>query len=94
MAFDKSNLHLIQNLGGVMYYGYVTTDAPTVIDTTGYFNDAADQLPVGSIVLAIEVDNVLAPSAATSAGHHIVNANDGTTVDVTNATALSTTDSD
>lgn len=94
MAFDRANLRLIQDLGLIHYWHYITADTPATVDSAGYFNAAKDELNVGDVVLVVQVNSVSAPTTVSAAGHHIVNANDGTTVDVTDATALSTTDTD
>ena len=94
MAFDKQGLRLIRDLGPNHYWAYYTADTPATVDSAGYFNEKAGELKVGDILLVVQVDDVAAPTSVSAAGHHIVNANDGTTVDVTDATALSETDTD
>ena len=94
MAFVTADLRPIKDLGLVNYWHYLTADAPTVVDTAGYFNSAKDVMKVGDIVMVVQVDDVSNPATASAAGHHIVTQNDGTVVDVTNATAMVTTDSD
>ncbi len=95
MAFDKAYLSPIgYGIGQTLWY-YKTTDAPAVVDTAGYFSGAAvDMMRVGDVVLVVQVDDVDNPTSVTTAGHHVVNQNDGTTVDVANTTALTVTDTD
>jgi len=94
MAYSASGLRLIKDLGPIHYWHYITTDTPASVDTAGYFNSAVDILNVGDIVLVVQADSVTAPTSVSAAGHHIVNANDGSIVDVSDATALSVTDTD
>lgn len=95
MAFDKAHLTPLGYGDGQTYWYYKTADAPTVVDTAGYFiGEAVGMLKVGDVILTVQVDDPAAPGAVTSAGHHVVNQNDGTTVDVTDATALSVADLD
>lgn len=94
MAFDKTRLALIEGAGDLPYYKYETTDASATVDSAGYFNDAVDILPIGSVILLISVDSLSAPTAVNAAGHLFVNANDGSIVDVVNLTAFVVTDTD
>lgn len=95
MAFDKANLSPIGYGNGQTLWYYKTTDAPGAVDTAGYFSgEAVDMMKVADVVLVVQVDDVDTPTAVTTAGHHIVNANDGTTVDVTDTTALTVADID
>jgi len=94
MAYNTAGLRLIKDLGPIHYWHYITADTPATVDTVGYFNSAAEILNVGDIVLVVQADSVTAPTTVTAAGHHIVNSNDGAIVDVTDATALSVTDTD
>lgn len=95
MAFDKAHLTPLGYGDGQTYWYYKTADAPTVVDTAGYFTgEAVGMLKVGDVILMVQVDDPAAPGSVTSAGHHVVNQNDGTTVDVTDATALSVADLD
>lgn len=84
MAFDRTNLALdsaSMNSGSPRRWTYVTTaDAQATINTAGYFNDAADILSVGDVIVAKD--------SAASYDEYFVNANDGSTVDVDNGTAI------
>ena len=92
MAFDRTKLALtsasMNSTVGPRRWSYKTgDDAQATINTAGYFNDAADLLTVGDLIDAID--------SAGSVDVYYVNANDGSTVDVDNGTALDGgTDSD
>lgn len=94
MAYDRNELVLMAHGRNRKLYAYYTTDAPATVDTSGYFNAAAAMLGVGDIVLVVQVDNVASIGSVTAAGWHIVVSNDGTTVDVSDATAIAVTDTD
>ena len=84
MAFDRTNLGLDSaglNSELPREWNYVSSaDAQAAINTAGYFNDAADLLKVG--------DRITAKDSAGSVDVYYVNANDGTTVDVDDGTAV------
>ena len=87
MAFDRTNLALSSasmNSGlGPRRWTYTTTDATATVDSAGYFNNAADLLTVGDIVEA-----VTSSGGTPSYDSYLVNANDGSTVDVADTVAL------
>lgn len=68
---------------------YTTTDAIADVNTAGYFNSAASLLKVGDIIFCHT-------STGGTAAMSIVwvNANNGTTVDVTDGLTVTATDSD
>lgn len=96
MAYSSAGLQRIgpQNSNAPTLWSYATTDALTTVDGSGYFNDAAALLQVGDWIFV---------SSSSTWGIHIVNANtrdltasppvEGV-VDVTNALAAGTVDSD
>lgn len=92
MAFDRTKLALTSaslNKGDhPREWAYSSSaDAQAAINTAGYFNGAADLLSVG--------DRIIAVDSASSRDEYYVNANDGTTVDVDDGTAIDGgTDSD
>lgn len=97
MAFDGSKLLRVgpQNSNGPTLWVYASADALTAIDAAGYFNAAAAQLQVG--------DFIFANGASGTAGIFLVNANSrdltatppvSGVVDVANAVAIGTADSD
>lgn len=96
MAYDRTKLQRVgpQNSNAPTVWTYANTDALTTVDGSGYFDDAADILQVGDWILY---------SAASTYGIFIVNANTrdltasppvAGVVDVTNAVATGTIDSD
>ena len=94
MAFVARRLTQIRDLGPVGYYHYLTADAPATVDTAGYFNGASGQLNVGDIILVEQVDAAAAPRSVTALGHHVVVSSAGGAVDVSDAAAIATTDTD
>lgn len=96
MAFALAGLHRVgpQNSNGPTLWAYATTDALTSVDAASYFDAAAALLNVGDWIFV---------SSSTTWGIHIVNANSRDltasppvegVVDVTNALAAGTIDSD
>jgi len=96
MSYARAGLQRVgpQNSGAPTIFTYGTTDALTTVDGAGYFNDAADVLQVGDWILV---------SSSSTYGIQIVNANSRDltasppvegVVDVTNALAAGTIDSD
>lgn len=80
---------------------YWTTDSAATVDTVGYFDNGTTTntgmrglMSIGDVVMRVTVDSVTAPTSVTSAGLHIVSGNSSGIIDVNDATALSTTDTD
>lgn len=94
MAYDANELVLMAHGRNRKLYAYYTADAPATVDTTGYFDAAADMLDAGDVILAVQVDDPAAIGSVTAAGWHVVVSNDGGTVDVSDATAIAVTDTD
>lgn len=94
MAYDKDQLALMAHGRNRKLYAYYTTDAPATVDTTGYFNSAAGMLDIGDVILVVQVNDVTTVGSVTAAGWHVVVSNDGTVVDVSDATAIAVTDTD
>lgn len=69
-------------------YAYKTADAQGDVNTAGYFNSLASILKVGDVIF------VYSSASSGSLVITYVNANDGTTVDVTDGTTVSATDTD
>lgn len=90
MAFEKSNLSLVNYSGnGFHFWHYTTTDAAAAVDTAGYFNDAATEMNLGDLIM------ITTASGGTPVyGLMVVNANSGTVVDVADMVSLSGSDSD
>lgn len=96
MAFTGASLLRVgpQNSNGPTLWVYQTADALTAVDAAGYFNSAAAQLQVGDWIFV---------SSSSTWGIQIVNQNTRDlsasppvpgVVDVTNALAAGTIDSD
>ena len=94
MAFSYSEMVLMAHGNNHKLYHYMTTDTSATIDTSGYFNDFADQLDLGDIIKAVTVDDVSNPTSVTGASEHVVVSNDGTTVDVSDTLLGSFADTD
>lgn len=98
MAFDIANFG---PLGGQsrrgkapMWWTYTTTDAHTAVDAAGYFGSSYggvyNHLEIGDVIYVC----VTSTGALSTAGVHIVKDKASGTVDVTNVTAFTVTDSD
>ncbi len=89
MAYTSRDLSVIAYANGFTLWHYTTTDAAAVVDTAGYFNEAADMLRVGDMILAnTDTDGTLA------SGILHVSSNTGTVVDVDDLTAIGSSDTD
>ena len=51
MAYSASGLHRMAGASGVQLWIYQTTDAIAAINTSGYFNDAANMMNVRDLIL-------------------------------------------
>ena len=89
MAFKTQDLSVIGYANGFTLWHYTTTDAAAAVDTSGYFNDAADVIRVGDMVLA-NVDT----GGTMAAGMFLVSSNTGTVVDIDDITSFGGTDTD
>lgn len=95
MAYNAKYLTLMAHGAGQQWWSYRTADTPAAVDTAGYFTgEAVAMLKVGDLVFVQQVNNPAAPTSVTAAGWHLVLSNDGSTVDVSNATAVTTSDTD
>ncbi|MFO1156585.1 MAG: hypothetical protein U1E43_07395 [Rhodospirillales bacterium] len=89
MAYSSHNLSVLAYANGFTLWHYTSPDDTAAVDTTGYFNSAADMLRVGDMILA----NV--SSGGTPAGGiYLVNGNQAGVVDVANLTPVGVTDTD
>ena len=68
-------------------WSYTSADAIATVNTSGYFNDAADLLKVGDLMYVRD-------SATPTASLVVVLSNTGTVVDVSDGTAISVADAD
>lgn len=95
MAFAASGLKLLMNCVGFNFYLYDTADAAADVDTADYFLKAINQLNIGDVIL--RRTGTLSEgglSAITTAGFHVVKDKSATSIDVTDALALTMTDTD
>ena len=70
-------------------FTYTTTDAVTVVDGAGYFNDVSDDVSVGDVVIS-----VTSTAGTLASSIHTVVSNSGGVVDVSDGTTIAQTDSD
>ena len=91
MAYSVTGL---QPIGGQSKAGnapqmwsYTSVDAIATINTSGYFNAAADLLKVGDLIYVFD-------SNTPTASLVVVLSNTGTVVDVSDGTAIAVTDAD
>ncbi|MEO2177209.1 MAG: hypothetical protein ABGY96_24350 [bacterium] len=87
MAFSYTNLTSLAYGNGFTLWHYTSADAKATMDSSGYFNDAADVLNVNDLVVAID-------TATPTMTLMIVLSNTGSVVDVSDGTAISQTDTD
>ena len=89
MAYASKDLSVLAYANGFTLWHYTTNDIATDVDTAGYFNDAADMLRVGDIIVA-NVDTAVTPGG----GMFFVNANAAGIVDVADMTQIGAVDTD
>lgn len=88
MAYALSGLQQIGPGGNSpRMWIYSTTDAIATVNTSGYFNSAADLLSVRDIIWVCDTSTPTTNIVS-------VLSNDGTTVDVSDGTAIAETDTD
>lgn len=93
MALVIKNLHKIAGTSGFNLWLYKTDDAAADVDTAGYFNNAANVMNVGDVILR-QTFTSTAFTAISTVGFHFVNANSGGVVDVADTLAVTATDTD
>lgn len=89
MAYLSKNLSVLAYANGFTLWHYTTPDVSTDVDTTGYFNAAADMLRLGDIIMA-NTDT----AGTTATGLFVVRQNAAGVVDVTDMTAIGTSNLD
>lgn len=89
MAYNPKNLSALTYANGFTLWHYKTPDGATTVDTTGYFNAAANMLRVGDFVFVNTDIN-----ATTASGVMIVVSNSAGVVDVSNMNAFGLVNSD
>ena len=87
MAFSRTSLTSLAYGNGYTLWHYTSADAKATVDTANYFNNAAELLQVGDTIFVYDSNT---PTMTLMQ----VLSNDGTNVDVSNGTAVSTTDTD
>ena len=70
-------------------FTYTTTDAVTVVDGAGYFNDVSDDVSVGDVIIS-----VTSTAGTLASSIHTVVSNASGVVDVSDGTSIAQTDSD
>jgi len=96
MAYTSGNLVLIGGGNGYNHYRYDTLDAHTTVDGAGYFNNDDDDLnlAVGDIIDVVVWSTAIRTGTISTYGSHVVNAVSSGSVDCSNVTAGTVTDSD
>jgi hypothetical protein len=89
MAFQARNLSVLAYANGFTLWHYTTVDPAATVDTSGYFDAAAEMLRVGDILIA-NVDTDGTPGA----GLFLVKSNAAGVVDAADMTAVGATDTD
>jgi len=87
MAYAASGLHRMAGASGVNLWIYQTADPIATVNTTGYFNNAANMLNVRDLIIVMDT-NVPTTNFCT------VLSNTGSVVDVSDGTAVAETDGD
>ena len=87
MAYSASGLTRIGGDSNGSLWRYTTTDAIATVNTSGYFNDAANMLAVRDLMIVCDTNT---PTT------HFVNvlSNTGSVVDVSDGTVVVETDGD
>lgn len=89
MAYNSHNLSVLAYANGFTLWHYSTVDSPSSVDTLGYFNDAAEMLRTGDMVMAnCDIDGTQ------SGGIFLVARSAGGVVDTTNLTSIGTSNTD
>ncbi len=89
MAYLSKNLSVLAYANGFTLWHYTTADTAATVDSSGYFNAAADMLRVGDIIVA-NVDT----GGTMLGGMFLVSANASGVVDVNDMTQIGATDTD
>ena len=88
MAFAISGLALLAGANGWHLWLYKTTDPIATVNTAGYFTgDAVNMLGVRDVIMVVDTN-------APTTNFCTVLSNDGTTVDISDGTAIAETDTD
>jgi accessory colonization factor AcfC len=88
MAYAASGLSLLATANGFSLWHYSTTDAIATVNTAGYFTgEAVNMLAVRDVIIVSDTNTPTTSFVS-------VLSNNGTTVDVSDGTAIAETDSD
>ena len=87
MAYNSANLTRLGGASNGDLWLYISADAIGTVNTSGYFNDAANMLSVRDVIIVCDTNT---PTT------NFVNvlSNTGTVVDVSDGTAIAETDGD
>jgi len=74
MAYTPGNLALVSSVNGFGLYRYDTTDTATNVGSSGYFNNADDELnlAVGDIVEVVVWSSAVRTGSISDVSRHIV----------------------
>ena len=89
MPFTPASLTRLAGASGVSLWHYSTADTIADVNTTGYFNAAANMLGLNDVIIA-----VTSTGGTPVVSHTYVNANSSTVVDVVDGVAISNADGD
>ncbi|WP_142849972.1 hypothetical protein [Telmatospirillum sp. J64-1] len=88
MAYKSRDLSVLAYANGFTLWHYTTTDSADAVDASGYFNEAADMLRAGDLIMANT-----ATATAPGIGLLVVSANAGGVVDVADMSVIGATNS-
>ncbi|SNB66983.1 hypothetical protein SAMN07250955_105230 [Arboricoccus pini] len=97
MAYTSKNLSALAYANGFTLWHYKTADISAVVDTSGYFNDAANMLRAGDFVFinaSVAFSTNGTPMAVGENGVMVVVSNVNGVVDVADLTAFGSTNTD
>ena len=89
MAYQAKNLSVLGYANGFTMWHYTTTDTVASVDSSGYFNAAAEMLRVGDFIMAN-----CATGGSPAHGIFVVASNSGGVVDLADLTAFGGTDTE
>ena len=85
MAYNSANLSLMSLSSDKRIFSYTTTDAVGTVNNAGYFNDSANMIRVGDVILVHD---------SNTPTHHwcVCVSNNGTVVDISDGQVIAQTD--
>jgi len=87
MAYSSANLTQLAHGNGFKFWHYTSSDAIATVNTSGYFNDASNQLTVRDVIIVVDSN-----TPTTSLVSVLSNASG--VVDVSDGLAITETDTD